>query len=171
MSQWKAIPDKSYVGFFLKHLMFSKVTGRFSKFSSTLTLSDSHFEESSVEAKMETASVSTNDQMRDSYIVGDDFFQTNKFSFISFTSKRIQGDFSHFNLHGLLTIKDQSKMVSLECQLTWQNPEHSLLKVEASGKVNRKDFGLSWNALLETGGILVGENVNLEILVFYELVK
>jgi polyisoprenoid-binding protein YceI len=171
MSQWKALPEKSKVGFLLKHLMFSKVTGHFSKFSSILNLNDSHFEESFVEAKIETASVSTNDQIRDSYIVGDDFFQTNKFSFISFTSKNIQGDFSHFKIEGFLTIRDQTKMVSLDSELSWQNTEHSLLKVKASGKLNRKDFGLSWNSLIETGGILVGENVNLEIEVFYELVK
>ena len=171
MSQWTLNLAKTNVGFSLKHLMFSTVRGSFSKVSSTLLLNEEHFDQSLVKVEVETKTVSTNDKDRDLYLIGDNFFNPTKFPLMIFQSKKIKGQFKNFTIEGELTIKDRTQVVSLQGNLNWMNPDKNILIVKATGKVNRKDFGLSWNALMETGGLLVGENVNIEIEAQYELSK
>lgn len=171
MSQWTLNLAKTNVGFSLKHLMFSTVKGTFSKVSSSLLLNEEHFDQSSVKVEVETKTVSTNDKDRDLYLIGDDFFNPSKFPLMTFQSKKIKGEFTSFTIEGDLTIKDRTQAVSLKGTLSWVNSDKNILMVKANGKVNRKDFGLSWNALMETGGVLVGENVNIEIEAQYDLSK
>jgi polyisoprenoid-binding protein YceI len=151
--------------------MFSTVKGFFSKFSSELTLNDDQFNLSSVIAHIETISVSTKDRERDVYLIGESFFNSTSYPLMTFQSQKIIGTFDQFILEGLLTIRDKTQPVKIQGELTWLNSEKTKLKVKASGKVNRKDFGLSWNSLIETGGVLVGEFVNLEIEVCFEQSK
>jgi polyisoprenoid-binding protein YceI len=152
--------------FQVRHLL-TKVRGRFSDFAGTIQFDEAHPEQSSVEFTVQAASVDTNASDRDVHLKSEDFFHVEKFPTITFKSAQITPKGSNeFAVTGTLTIRGVSKEVTLPVTYLgsqkdpWGNEKAGF---ETEITVNRKDFGLLWNAALETGGFLVGDDVKISI--------
>jgi polyisoprenoid-binding protein YceI len=165
---WNIDPVHSVAEFKVKHMMISNVKGQFPKISGKLTLDESDVTKSKVETSIETASIETRDPQRDGHLKSPDFFHVEKFPTMSFKSTGIKlvrdGELS---VEGDLTIRDTTRKVLFTVEGPtpptkdpWGNTR---IAVSATTKINRKDFGLTWNAALETGGILVGEEVTITL--------
>jgi len=167
-STWNIDPVHSVAEFKVKHMMISNVKGQFSKLTGALTLDESDLTKSRVEASIEAASIETRDAQRDAHLKSADFFDVEKFPTLSFKSARItavrEGTLA---VEGDLTIRGVTRKVvfSVEgptpaAKDPWGNTR---IAISATAKINRKDFGLTWNAALETGGILVGDEVTITL--------
>jgi polyisoprenoid-binding protein YceI len=153
----------SEVGFVVRHLGLSKVKGRFHKFEGAVQIAENVLE-SSVSASIEVASVSTNDAQRDGHLLSGDFFEQDTYPAITFQSTGLRQAGSDFELVGNLTIKNVTKEVvlSLEFGGTETDPwGGSRLGFTAETEINRKDFGMEFNMVLDSGGLLVGEKVKI----------
>ncbi|MGA2022540.1 MAG: YceI family protein [Candidatus Sulfotelmatobacter sp.] len=165
---WNIDPAHSVAEFKVKHMMISNVKGQFAKVKGALTLDESDLRKSRVEAEIEAGSIETRDPQRDAHLKSADFFDVEKFPTLSFKSTRISlvrdGELSvegDFTIHGVT----RQVIFSVEgptppAKDPWGNTR---VAVSATTKINRKDFGLTWNAALETGGILVGEEVTITL--------
>jgi len=165
---WSIDPAHSVAEFKVKHMMISNVKGHFPKVSGTLTLDESGLTKARVEATIEAASIETRDPQRDAHLKSADFFDVEKFPTLSFKSTRVNiirdGE---LNVEGDLTIHGVTRKVLFTVEGPtppakdpWGNTR---VAVSATTKINRKDFGLTWNSALETGGILVGEEVTITL--------
>lgn len=162
---WVIDSSHSEVGFTVRHLMVSKVRGLFEKFSGTITVADD-FTASKVEATIDAASVSTRDEARDNHIRTNDFFGVEEHPTWTFVSTGINSKGSDYALAGDLTIKGVTKPVILDLEVLGVNKDpwgNTKVGFTASTKINRKDFGIEWNAPLETGGILVSDDVTITL--------
>lgn len=166
-SKYVMDPTHSTVSFSIKHMMIAKVHGGFEKLTGNLVYDSKDLANSKVEAQIEVASINTREAQRDAHLKSGDFFDAEKFPLIQFKSAKFEKSGDDLIIKGQLTIRDVTKEVVLsveglntELKDPWGN-----IKIGASGttKINRKDFGLNWNAALETGGILVGEDVNITL--------
>jgi polyisoprenoid-binding protein YceI len=165
---WNIDPAHSSAEFKVKHMMISHVKGHFAKVTGTLTLDESNLANSRAEALIEVASLETRDAQRDAHLKSAEWFDVEKFPSISFKSSRISlvrdGELS---IEGDLTIRDVTRKVvfSVEgptppAKDPWGNTR---VGVSATTKISRKDFGLTWNAALESGGVLVGDDVTITL--------
>ena len=163
---WTVDPSHSEVGFVVRHLMVSKVKGRFGGVRGTITVAENVLE-SVVEASADIATVDTRDESRDAHLKSADFFDAEKFPAISFRSTGIREKGNDYVLDGDLTIKGVSKPVSFDLEYNGAatNPMTSgqTAGFSAETEVNRKDFGLEWNVALETGGVLVADKVKIAL--------
>ena len=164
-STWSIDPTHSEIGFKVKHMMFTNVSGKFNAFVATVENEDDNFETSNIKFTAETASVDTNNTDRDGHLRSVEFFDTDVYPKLSFVSTSIKKKSdSTYEIYGDLTIKDVTKNIVLETEYSglmtdpWGNTKAGLSII---GKINRKDFGLTWNAALETGGVLVGDEIKL----------
>ncbi|MGO9150134.1 MAG: YceI family protein [Acidimicrobiales bacterium] len=160
--------DRSHtqVGFVARHLMVSKVRGRFTDFEGTIVVADDP-SASSVEVTIQAASVNTNDENRDNHVRNNDFLSVEEFPTLSFRSTKVElksrGD---WKVYGDLTVRGVTRPVVLDVEFEgviqdpWGNQR---LGFTASGEIDRNDFGVSFNAALETGGFVVSPKVKLEI--------
>ncbi len=178
---WQVDYAHTHIGFSVRHLMISTVRGQFDKFKI-----DAHIDEdeinkihdanvlteddvlnSKLEVQIEAASINTRDAQRDGHLRSPDFFDVEKYPYITFKGKRgIKKDESHGQLVGDLTIRDVTKEVTLEVDFLGQGktPWGSInAGFEATTKINRKDWNLTWNVALETGGWLVGDDIKVDI--------
>lgn len=163
--KWAFDPAHSKVNFKVKHLMISNVRGTFKQFDGEVTTSGSDFADAEVYFKINTGSIETEDEQRNTHLRSADFFDSEKYPEMIFKSASMKdlGD-ETYELEGTLKIKDIEKPVKLEVEFggivkdPWGN-EKAGLTVE--GKINRKDWDLNWNAMLEAGGVLVGEEVKI----------
>jgi len=156
---WNVDASHSEVGFTARHLMVSKVRGQFKDFAAIVTLAQP-FEQSSVEATVQMASVDTNSADRDTHVKSGDFFDVDNHPVMTFKSTKV----SDHSLEGLLTIKGVSKPVSFDLDFGGVSADPwggTRAGFEATTEINRKDFGLSWNVAVEGGGVLVGEKVKI----------
>lgn len=163
--KWLVDATHSEVGFSVKHLMISKVKGSFGSFSGEITTTDNPLE-TEVEGQIDVTSINTNDTNRDNHLRSDDFFDTENFPYMHFKSTKVEhvkGD--NYLLTGDLTIKGVTKPVTLNAVFNGVAVDpygQTKAAVEATGKINRTDFGLKWNQILDNGaGLLVSEEVNL----------
>jgi polyisoprenoid-binding protein YceI len=165
---WNLDPAHSVAEFKVKHMMISNVKGQFAKISGRLTLSDSDLATSGVEAVLEVGSIETRDAQRDAHLKSADFFDVDKFPTLSFKSTDViivrDGELA---VEGDLTIRGVTRKAVFDVEGPtpaakdpWGNTR---VAVSAITKINRKDFGLAWNAALETGGILVGDEVTITL--------
>ena len=168
VTTWNIDPSHSVAEFKVKHMMISNVKGQFAKVSGALTLDESELANSHVEATIDAASIETRDAQRDTHLKSADFFDVEKFPTLSFASTNVSlvrdGEVA---VEGDLTIRGVTRKVlfSVEgptppAKDPWGNTR---VAVSATAKINRKDFGLTWNAALETGGILVGDEVTITL--------
>lgn len=167
---WSIDPDHSNVGFKVKHLMVSNVKGNFNTFSGTVDINDKDITKSSVNVSIDTNSINTNVQKRDEHLRSADFFDVAKFPTMTFISKKVaKAGKDRLKVTGDLTLHGITKEVVLavegpskESKDPWGNIRRG---AAATTTINRKDFGLNWNKALETGGVVVGEEItiNLEI--------
>jgi polyisoprenoid-binding protein YceI len=167
-STWNLDPAHSTAEFKVRHMMISNVKGSFTGLSGTLTLHETDHTLSRIEASIDVATVSTGDAQRDGHLKSADFFDVEKFPAMTFKSTRIEhksgGDYSvigELRIHGVTkTVTFAVEDVSEQAKDPWGNTRIGL---SATSKINRKDFGLTWNAALETGGILVGEEATISL--------
>ncbi|MBL9038077.1 MAG: polyisoprenoid-binding protein [Archangium sp.] len=164
---WNIDPVHTHVGFSVKHLMVSTVRGQFKKYAGTLNLDPKDFTKSSFAAQIDVASIDTENKDRDAHLRTNDFFDAANHPLITFTSTRIEAKGgSEYTMWGDLTIRGVTKEVPLAVEFngTAKSPfGTTVFGLSARGSVIRKDFGVSFNAALETGGVVVGDKVNLEI--------
>ncbi|OMP29878.1 MULTISPECIES: YceI family protein [Mangrovimonas] len=163
-TKWVIDPTHSDIGFKVKHLMISYVKGTFTNYEASIEGED--FSSSPLEVSIEAASISTHNPERDAHLKSADFFDVEQYKFITFKSTSFTKVDDAYELEGLLTIKDVTKTVSLYVEYGGTNKDpwgNEKLAFEITGKINRKDFGLNWNAALETGGVLVGEDVKIMV--------
>ena len=157
--------DKSHttLGFVARH-MLSKVRGRFTAFDGEVTIGQS-VEDSSVRVEIRADSVSTDSEQRDGHLRGDDFFDVENHPNLIFTSTALRvGEGSAFELDGQLTIKDVTNPVTLQGEFLGTGPGlqgGTLAAFSAKTTLNREDWDLTWNVAVETGGLLVGKNVDI----------
>ena len=156
---WVIDPTHSEVGFVARHLMVTKVRGSFADVTGTVQVAD-EVAQSVADVTIQTASVTTGTADRDGHLRSADFFDVENFPQITFVSTSFDGD----TLTGDLTIKDVTKPVTLDVEFNgvatdpWGNDKAAF---EATGELNRTDWGLTWNANLEKGGVLVSEKIKL----------
>ena len=168
VSTWNLDPVHSAAEFKVKHMMISNVKGQFSKVSGVLKYDESDLTRSSIEASIDVTSIETRDGQRDGHLKSEDFFHAEKFPTLSFksTSVKVLGD-GELAVEGDLTIRGVTRKVVFAVEgptPAAKDPWGNLrIAVSASTKINRKDFGLTWNAALETGGILVGDEVTITL--------
>ncbi|HQF63078.1 MAG TPA: YceI family protein [Anaerolineaceae bacterium] len=170
---WQIDTAHSQIQFTVRHLMISKVRGSFEKFSGMVALDESAPANTTVDVQIETGSVNTREPQRDGHLRSPDFFNSEAFPLMTFKSKRVDVvDGHHAKLIGDLTIRDVTREVTLDVEYLGQAKSPwgtTSAGFTATTKINRKDWNLTWNQALETGGVLVGEEV--EISIELELVK
>lgn len=162
---WTLDPTHSEIHFKVKHLMITTVTGSFGNFTATAKTDKDDFSDAAISFSADTTSVDTGNEQRDTHLKSADFFDAEKFPKLSFAStgysRNADGD---YKLTGNLTIKDVTKPVTLDVEFggvatdPWGNTKAGFT---LSGKLNRKDFGLTWNAVTEAGGVVVSEEVRV----------
>ncbi len=159
-------PSHTQIGFVARHLMVTKVRGRFTDFHGTATIADDPLQ-STLEVEVQPASVDTRDPKRDEHLRSADFFEVERFPSLTFRSTKItKTGKTQFALEGNLTVRDVTKPVVLEfdyegvVQDPWGGQRFG---ITASADLDREEFGLMWNVALETGGVLVGKAVKLEL--------
>ena len=165
-SQWQFDLQHSGVSFTIRHLMVSKVRGRFNRWSGSMRFDENNLDDSSVEVQIDAASVDTSEPQRDAHLRSADFFDVERFPTLTFESTRIYGTPDDFVVDGKLTIHGVARDVSLRGNFEGRaNDPWGGVRVgySAHTTINRKDFGLTWNAALETGGVVVGEEVRIEL--------
>lgn len=167
-STWNIDPDHSNIGFKVKHMMVSNVKGSFEKHTGVIELDDKDITKSKVQVSIDTASVNTNIQKRDDHLRSADFFDVAKYPTMTFVSKKIaKAGKDKLKVTGDLTLHGVTKQVVLDVEgptKESKDPWGNIRKgVTATTKINRKDFGLVWNAALETGGVAVGEEVTITL--------
>jgi polyisoprenoid-binding protein YceI len=165
---WNVDPAHALAEFKVKHMMIANVKGQFTKLTGTLVRDESDPTHSHVELSVEAASISTHEPQRDAHLKSADFFDVEKFPTLSFKSSsvRVVGE-GELTVEGDLTIHGVTRKVlfrvegpTLPTKDPWGNTR---IAASATTKINRKDFGLTWNAALETGGILVGDEVTITL--------
>ncbi|MGA3195991.1 MAG: YceI family protein [Terriglobales bacterium] len=167
---WNIDPAHSVAEFKIRHMMISNVKGRFTAVEGALSLDESDLSKSSVQASIDTTSINTHEAQRDAHLKSADFLDVEKFPKMSFKSTRISdAGNGELKVAGDLTIHGVTRNVTFDVEGPtaatkdpWGNTRRGL---SATTKISRKDFGLTWNATLETGGFLVGDEVtiNLEV--------
>jgi polyisoprenoid-binding protein YceI len=162
-TKWLLDPAHSELTFKVKHLMIANVKGEFTKFTAEVTGND--FANSKVTAAIDASSIFTNDEARDGHLKGADFFDVENYKEILFEGKSFEKvDDENYKLKGLLTMKGVTKELTLDVEFGGVNKDpwgNEKAGFAVSGKLNRKDWGLNWNAALETGGVLVSDEVKL----------
>ncbi|QLD11075.1 YceI family protein [Microbacterium oleivorans] len=162
---WVLDASHSEVGFSVRHMMISKVRGTFAVAEATIVAPENPLE-LTLDAKVDVASINTKDEGRDNHLRSADFFDVEQYPNITFVSTGVRQQGGDFLVDGDLTIKDVTKPVTFTVEFggfgtdPWGN-----YKAGATAKtvINREEFGLTWNAALETGGVLVGKDVTIEL--------
>jgi polyisoprenoid-binding protein YceI len=162
-TKWVLDPAHSELMFKVKHLMIANVKGEFKSFTAEIDNED--FQQGSVKVSVDTSSIFTNSTDRDNHLKSADFFDVENFSTMTFESKSFQKvEDDEYKLKGILTIKGISKEVVLDVEFGGTNKDpwgNEKAGFSFEGKINRKDWELNWNAALETGGVLVSDEVKL----------
>lgn len=159
-------PSHSTVEFVVRHMMIAKVRGRFAAFQGSIELAPGSDLPKSVSASIETASIDTREAQRDTHLRSADFFEAETYPAITFESSRVEGTPDDFKIHGRLTIHGVTREVALSGNFEGRGGDPwggQRVGYTAHTTINRKDFGLTWNAALETGGMLVSDEVRIEL--------
>lgn len=163
-TKWTLDPTHSELTFKVRHMMITNVKGEFRKFDINVLSEGDDFATSAIDVTIDASSISTNDEKRDGHLKSEDFFDVEKHVTLSFKGKSLEKRDDEYKLAGVLTIKGISKDVELDVDFggiskdPWGNQKAGF---SLEGKINRKDFGLNWNAALETGGVLVSDEVKI----------
>ena len=164
-TKWVVDPMHSEVQFKVKHLVISTVTGTFRNFEGGATTEHDDFDGAEVHFSLDVNSVDTNQEMRDTHLKSADFFEAETYPKIAFKSTSFEKiDDDEYLLTGDLTMKGVTKPVTLKAEYggtAKDNYGNKKLGFEVTGKINRKEFGLTYNALTETGGLALGEDIKL----------
>jgi polyisoprenoid-binding protein YceI len=159
-------PAHSYVEFIVRHMMLAKVRGVFAALSGALEIPAGSDVPSAVNVTIETSSIDTREERRDGHLRSADFLDVAQYPQITFVSSRISGEAAAFKVQGNLTIHGVTREVTLDATFGGRGTDprgNQRVGYDASTKISRKDFGLTWNVPLESGGVLVGDDVRIEL--------
>lgn len=166
MATWTLDKAHSEIEFRVKHMMISTVKGYFEDFDLNITSTSNKLEDAKIEMNINTNSINTKSEQRDQHLKNEDFFDHEKFPTILFTSSEIvKIDNDEYKLSGSLTIKNVTKPITLDVEFggiaqdPWGNQKAGYT---VKGKINRQEYGLTWNAALETGGVMVSDEVKFQ---------
>ncbi len=160
--KWAIDAAHSEITFKVRHMMITNVTGKFTSFNAEVSAEDDSFSGASISFSAGTSSVDTGNEERDNHLKSEDFFNAEKFPKMSFKSDSY--DASTGKVSGELTMRDVTRSITLDADFGGVNKDpwgNMKAGFTLSGKINRKDFGLNWNAALETGGVLVSDEVRI----------
>jgi polyisoprenoid-binding protein YceI len=163
---WKLDPAHTLVEFSAKHLMISTVKGRITGVDGIIRIDENEVANSSVEATLDARTLDTRIEPRDQHLRSADFLDVEKFPAITFRSTKIEGDEQNFKLTGDLTIRDITRPITLEVTFEGQTKDPwggERVGFSATGKFDRRDYGLTWNVLLESGGLTVGNDIKISL--------
>lgn len=166
MTTWKIDSTHSEIGFKVKHMMFTNVSGKFDKYDGTITTEGSSLENAKVDFTADVSSINTGNGDRDNHLRSADFLNAESNPELKFTATSVTGSGDTYKMTGDLSLNGVTKPVTLDVEFSgemtdpWGNTKAG---VQATGKINRKDWGLNWNSVLETGGVLVSEEVRLNV--------
>jgi polyisoprenoid-binding protein YceI len=164
---WAIDAAHSEAGFAVKHLMISTVKGRFGAISGTIVLDEANPAASTVQAEIDATSIDTRSEQRDAHLRSPDFFAVEAYPTLTFRSTKVDAQSKgEFRVTGDLTIRDVTKQVVLEVEETGRATDPwggERIGFTATTKLNRDEFGLTWNAALETGGVMVGNEVKITL--------
>jgi len=164
-TNWKIDPTHSEIQFKVKHLMITTVTGNFNEFdASAVTEGDDFSSVSSVDFTASVESISTNNSQRDEHLRSADFFDASQFPALTFKSTRVEADGDDYTVYGDLTIKNTTKPVSLKAEyggIVVDPYGQTKAGFTVSGKISRKEFGLTWSAVTEAGQVVVSDDIRL----------
>lgn len=162
---WTLDPAHSEVSFTVKHMKISKVRGKFEKFETTIVTAEDP-KDSTIEAVIDVASVNTGQEARDNHLRTSDFFLVEKHPQLTFRSTSIEADGDDFTVEGDLTLRGVTQPVTLKGEfggMVTDSQGRVKAGATASTKINRHDFGVSWNAALEAGGFTLGDDVTIDL--------
>jgi polyisoprenoid-binding protein YceI len=167
LTTWKIDPAHSTLEFAIKHMMFATVKGQFSEVDGTIVDDETNRSNSRVSATIHVGSITTRNEQRDAHLKSPDFFHHEQFPTITFESTSVEhkGD-DRLLIRGNLTIRDITRPIELDTEITGRGKNPWGVEVagwSARTTINRKDFGLNWNAALESGGFLVGDEVKVTL--------
>ncbi len=167
VARWEIDPVHSEIAFSVRHLMVATVRGRFNRFQGVIEFDPAHPESGRVEVTIDAASIDTRNEQRDNHLRSPDFLDVEKYPTITFVSKRIEplGD-NRFRVVGDLTLRGVTREVALEAEFLGVSKDPwggERAGFSARAKLNRHDFGASWNVALETGGWLVGDTLDVTL--------
>lgn len=164
---WTIDNAHSEINFTVRHMMISNVRGQFERFTGTVDFNEEHPAQSSVDVQIEAASINTKEAKRDEHLRSADFLAADQYPYLTFKSQRVEVvDENHGKIHGDLTIRGISRPVVLDVEYSGmaKSPWGMMSAgFTASTKISRKEWGLEWNAALETGGVLVGDEIKISI--------
>jgi len=166
LENWNIDVVHSSVGFTVRHLLVSKVHGAFTKWSGTFAFDEANPAASHVEATIDVASVDTRDANRDAHIRSPDFFDAEKFPHLTFKSTAVERAGDHYKVTGDLALRGVVKPVVLNVEFGGRVTHAQLgerVGFSARTSINRKDFGVSFNQVLDTGGLAVGEQIDITL--------
>lgn len=163
---WVTDPSHTRLDFVARHMMLAKVRGEFQDFTVDLNLDEARPEAATVEVRVKTGNINTRDAQRDAHLRSPDFFKSDEYPEMVFKSTKIERAGETAKLHGDLTIRDITRPVVLD--VTYLGASKSPwgttnVGFEASAKINREDWGLTWNVALEAGGVLVGKEITINV--------
>lgn len=163
---WKLDPAHTLVEFSAKHLMISTVKGRIAGVEGSILLDENEPSNSTVEVTLDAKTLDTRIEQRDQHLRSGDFLDVEKFPVIKFKSTDIQGDEQNFKLTGDLTIRDITRPITLDATYEGRTKDPwggERVGFSATGKLDRRAYGLTWNVVLETGGLTVGNDIKIQI--------
>lgn len=167
MTTWKIDPAHSNVHFKVKHMVISTVTGSFGKFDATIESSKDDFTDAKITFEADVDSISTGQEQRDGHLKSDDFFNAASYPKLKFVSKAIKViDKEHYKVEGDITLRETTKPITLDVVyggIVKTFAGKTAAGFEISGKLNRKEFGLKWDAATEAGHIVVSDKVRLDV--------
>jgi polyisoprenoid-binding protein YceI len=165
-TEWKIDPSHSGIHFTVRHMVVSKVRGRFAKFDGTVAFDEAAPEKSKVKVTIDAASIDTHEPKRDDHLRSPDFFDVAKFPSLTFDSTRVEKKGDRLAITGNLSMHGVTKEIVLDTELlgTGKDPWGAKRAgFSAKASLDRKEYGLGWNQLLEAGGVLVGDKIEIEL--------
>jgi polyisoprenoid-binding protein YceI len=163
---WTIDPSHTTVEFVAKHMMITTVKGRFAELAGTIVADEADIADSSVEATLQAASLDTRSEQRDAHLRSPDFLDVENYPEVTFRSTAVSGTKASFKVTGDLTIRGVTRPITLDATFEGEGKDPwggTRASFSAHGKFDRRDFGLTWNVALETGGILVSNEVKINI--------
>lgn len=170
-AEWTLDPEHTEIGFSVRHMMVTDVRGAFEKYTGTINVDDKDVTKAKVSVEIDVASINTKVVKRDTHLKSPEFFDAAKFPKMTFTSTKVEkgAAANTFKVTGDLSMHGVTKPVVLDVTLSdeWQDPKEwggrTHRGVKATGKINRQDFGVSWQTKLDKGGVVVGDEVTIAI--------
>ena len=167
VTTWNIDPAHTELGFAVRHLMISTVRGRFGAATGTVTVDEQNPQATRIDVTIDVSSIDTRQEMRDNHLRSADFFDVENHPQLRFVSTRVEGDITgEFRVIGDLTIRGKTQPVTLEVTNEGRGMDpwgNERVGINATGKIKRSDFGLTYNQALEAGGVMVGDEVKLSL--------